>query len=114
MIELLDILGIASIPSTCLMFFLNWRLKKLETKIDDKEKARAERDYLLVKGTIASISLGEAQAKELIKDGKVNGSTSSALEYATEVKHKIEDFYTHQGVENLKWKEQYYVKELRV
>lgn len=102
MIELLDILGIVSIPSTCLMFFLNWRLKKLETKIDDKEKARAERDYLLVKGTIASISLGEAQAKELIKDGKVNGSTSSALEYATEVKHKIEDFYTHQGVENLK------------
>lgn len=102
MIELFDILGIASIPSTCLMFFLNWRLKKLETKIDDKEKARAERDYLLVKGTIASISLGEAQAKELIKDGKVNGSTSSALEYATEVKHKIEDFYTHQGVENLK------------
>ena len=102
MIELLDILGIAGIPSTCLMFFLNWRLKKLETKIDDKEKARAERDYLLVKGTIASISLGEAQAKELIKDGKVNGSTSSALEYATEVKHKIEDFYTHQGVENLK------------
>lgn len=102
MIELLDIFGIASIPSTCLMFFLNWRLKKLETKIDDKEKARAERDYLLVKGTIASISLGEAQAKELIKDGKVNGSTSSALEYATEVKHKIEDFYTHQGVENLK------------
>ena len=102
MIELFDILGIASIPSTCLMFFLNWRLKKLETKIDDKEKARAERDYLLVKGTIASMSLGEAQAKELIKDGKVNGSTSSALEYATEVKHKIEDFYTHQGVENLK------------
>ena len=102
MIELLDILGIASIPSTCLMFFLNWRLKKLETKIDDKEKSRAERDYLLVKGTIASISLGESQAKELIKDGKVNGSTSSALEYATEVKHKIEDFYTHQGVENLK------------
>ena len=114
MIELLDILGIASIPSTCLMFFLNWRLKKLETKIDDKEKARAERDYLLVKGTIASISLGEAQAKELIKDGKVNGSTSSALEYATEVKHKIEDFYTHQGVENLKRKEQCYVKELRI
>ena len=100
--ELFDILGIASVPSACLMFFLNWRLKKLETKIDDKEKARAERDYLLVKGTLASIDLGEAQAKELQKDGKVNGNTSSALEYATEVKHKIEDFYTHLGVENLK------------
>lgn len=100
--ELLDILGIASIPSVCLMFFLNWRLKKLETKIDEKEKSRIDRDYLLVKGTIASISLGEAQAKELQKDGKVNGNTSSALEYATDVKHKIEDFYTHQGVEHLK------------
>lgn len=100
--ELLDVLGVASIPSTCLMFFLNWRLRKLEKKIDDKEKARAERDYLLVKGTLASISLGEAQARELKKDGKVNGNTSSALEYATDVKHKIEDFYTHQGVDNLK------------
>ena len=100
--ELLDIFGIVSIPSTCIMLFLNWRFKKLETKIDDKENARAERDYLLVKGTLASISLGEAQAKELIKDGKVNGNTSCALEYATEVKHKIEDFYTHHGVENLK------------
>lgn len=102
MLELLDVLGIAGIPSACLMFFLNWRLKKLEKKIDDKEKARAERDYLLVKGTLASISLGEAQAKELQKDGKVNGDTSYSLEYATEVKHKIQDFYTHQGVENLK------------
>lgn len=100
--ELLDVLGVASIPSACLMFFLNWRLRKLEKKIDDKEKARAERDYLLVKGTLASISLGEAQARELQKDGKVNGNTSSALDYATDVKHKIEDFYTHQGVENLK------------
>ena len=77
-------------------------MRKLETKIDEKEKARLERDYLLVKGTLASISLGEAQAKELQKDGKVNGNTSKALEYATDVKHKIEDFYTHQGVENLK------------
>lgn len=100
--ELFDILGVASIPSACLMFFLNWRLRKLENKIDEKEKARAERDYLLVKGTLASIGLGEAQARELQKDGKVNGNTSSALDYATDVKHKIEDFYTHQGVENLK------------
>lgn len=100
--ELFDILGVASIPSACLMFFLNWRLRKLENKIDEKEEARSERDYLLVKGTLASIGLGEAQAKELIKEGKVNGNTSCALEYATEVKHKIEDFYTHHGVENLK------------
>ncbi len=102
LLNILGILGVASVPSTCLMFFLNWRLRRLETNIDEKEKARAERDYLLVKGTLASISLGEAQARELKKDGKVNGNTSTALEYATDVKHKIEDFYTHQGVENLK------------
>ena len=100
--ELFNILGVASVPSACLMFFLNWRLRRLENKIDEKEKLRSERDYLLVKGALASISLGEAQAKELIKDGKVNGNTSSALEYATDVKHKIEDFYTQQGVNNLK------------
>ena len=47
---------------------------------------------------VGSISID----KELIKDGKVNGNTSSALEYATDVKHKIEDFYTHQGVNNLR------------
>ena len=78
--ELLDLLGVAGIPSTILMFFVNWRLKKLESKIDEKEKLRAERDYLLVKGTLASISLGEAQAKELQKEGKVNGNTSNALD----------------------------------
>ena len=100
----MDIISVlvATVPSVCITAFLNWRFKMLEKRMDEKEKSRAERDYLIVKGTIASISLGEAQARELQKDGKVNGNTSSALEYATDVKHKIEDFYTHQGVENLK------------
>lgn len=98
----IEILGIASAPVVCLTAFINWRFRSLEKRMDEKERARAERDYLVVKGVIASIGLGEAQAKELRKDGKVNGNTSSALEYATEVKHKIEDFYTQQGVENLK------------
>ena len=97
-----DILGIASLPALCLTAFISWQFRSLEKRMDEKERARAERDYLVVKGVIASIGLGEAQAKELIKDGKVNGNTSNALSYATEVKHKIEDFYTQQGVENLK------------
>lgn len=98
----IEILGIASIPVICLTAFINWQFRKLEKNIDERENARIERDYLLVKGTLASIDLGTAQARELQKDGKVNGNTTSALEYATEVKHKIEDFYTHHGVENLK------------
>ena len=98
----MEILGIASVPVLCLTAFINWQFSTLEKRMDEKEHARAERDFLVVKGVIASIGLGEAQAKELQKEGKVNGNTSSALDYATEIKHKIEDFYTHQGVENLK------------
>ena len=98
----IEILGIASVPVLCLTAFINWQFRTLEKRIDEKEQARAERDYLVVKGVIASIGLGEAQAKELQKDGKVNGNTSSALEYAISIKHKIEDFYTQQGVNNLK------------
>ena len=97
-----EILGIASVPVLCLTAFINWQVRTLENRIDEKEQARSERDYLVVKGVMASIGLGEAQARELQKDGKVNGNTSSALEYATEIKHKIEDFYTQQGVKNLK------------
>ena len=98
----IEIFGVASIPVICLTAFINWQFRKLEKRMDERENARIERDYLLVKGTLASIDLGTAQARELQKDGKVNGNTTSALEYATEVKHKIEDFYTHQGVEHLK------------
>ena len=97
-----EIFGIASVPVLCLTAFINWQFRTLENRIDEKEQARADRDYLVVKGVMASIGLGEAQARELQKDGKVNGNTSSALEYATEIKHKIEDFYTQQGVKNLK------------
>ena len=97
-----EMFGIASIPAICLTAFINLQFKKLEKRMDERENARIERDYLLVKGTLASIDLGTAQARELQKDGKVNGNTASALEYAVEQKHKIEDFYTHHGVENLK------------
>ena len=97
-----EILGIASVPVLCLTAFINWQFRTLEKRIDEKEQERSKRDYLVDKGVIASIGLGEAQARELQKDGKVNGNTSSALEYATEIKHKIEDFYTQQGVNNLK------------
>ena len=100
--DFMEILSITSVPVICLTAFINWKFRSLEKRIDEKEQARAERDYLVVKGVMASIGLGEAQARELQKDGKVNGNTSSALEYATDIKHKIEDLYTQQGVNNLK------------
>lgn len=99
--DCIEILGIASVPVLCLTAFINWQFRSLEKRMDEKERARSERDYLVVKGVISSIGLGEAQARELQKDGKVNGNTSNALEHATEIRNKIEDFYTQQGVNNL-------------
>lgn len=99
--DCIEILGIASLPVLCLTAFINWQFRTLEKRMDEKERARSERDYLVVKGVISSIGLGEAQARELQKDGKVNGNTSNALEHATEIRNKIEDFYTQQGVNNL-------------
>ena len=99
--DCMEILGIASLPVLCLTAFINWQFRTLEKRMDEKERARSERDYLVVKGVISSIGLGEAQARELQKDGKVNGNTSNALEHATEIRNKIEDFYTQQGVNNL-------------
>lgn len=99
--DCIEILGIASVPVLCLTAFINWQFRSLEKRMDEKERARSERDYLVVKGVISSIGLGEAQARELQKDGKVNGNTSNALEHATEIRNKIEDFYTKQGVNNL-------------
>lgn len=99
--DCIEIFGIASVPVLCLTAFINWQFRTLEKRMDEKERARSERDYLVVKGVISSIGLGEAQARELQKDGKVNGNTSNALEHATEIRNKIEDFYTQQGVNNL-------------
>ena len=84
----IEIFGVASIPVICLTAFINWQFRSLEKRMDERENARIERDYLIVKGTLASIDLGTAQAKELQKDGKVNGNTASALSYAVEQKHK--------------------------
>ena len=59
-----EIFGIASIPAICLTAFINLQFKKLEKRMDERENARIERDYLLVKGTLSSIDLGAAQAKK--------------------------------------------------
>jgi|GEM_PF-3626298 len=100
--EIVTVLGVASIPSMVVAGIVSFQINKLQKHIDDKEKSRSERDFLVVKGTLAAISLGEAQANELLKTNKVNGDTTKALEYASGVKHELQDFYTRQGIENLK------------
>ena len=99
--DLISILGIASIPPLIVSGIISLQINRLGKHIDKKEAARNKRDYLMVKGNLASIGLSKAMAKELSTYGKTNGETSKAMAYATDVEHKIEDFFVEQGTENL-------------
>lgn len=99
--EWFEVLGIASVPTLIISGLIGVLFHRLEKKIDEKEEARSKREFLQVKGILSGISLSEAMAQELQKDGKTNGRTADALKYAIDRKHEIEDFYTRQGVNHL-------------
>lgn len=100
--EILEYIGIASIPALIIAGFVSLQINRLGKHIDTKEEARAEKDYLVVKGVLASIGLAKAQAKELQTSGKTNGETAKALDYATNIEHEIENFYYKTGTDYLK------------
>lgn len=102
--QLILILGIPSAVTG----FCVWTLKK---HIDKKEHAKQDKDVatknftlLLLQGTMASLSLGEATARAVqrLPDTHCNGDMKTALSSATSTKAAIRDFLTEQGVENLK------------
>ncbi|MBE6719189.1 MAG: serine/threonine protein kinase [Ruminococcaceae bacterium] len=99
-INLIEIITLLAIPSgiSGLGF---WYLKK---HIDAKEaehkaqmEARQQNEILLVESIRAAIDLGEATALAL-KNGKCNGETEAALEYAKEIKKSQEAFLHEQGI----------------
>ena len=94
------------VPSA-IMGLIVWRLK---SRIEDKEKAQDKKNedqqeliLILVQSTRASIALGEATAKAVqrIPDAHCNGDMHSALEYATDIKHKQKEFLDRQGIHAL-------------
>ena len=89
----LTILAAAGIPSAIFAAYV----RRMEKKIDEKDKAREEHEFLIIKSINASMALGEATA-HAIKDGKCNGEMSAALEYAQKVKHEQKDFLNRQAV----------------
>lgn len=95
--DLLTIIGVASLPGAIIAAVIGMMLSRFEKKMDTKEETRSDRDFLLCKGVVASIELGTTQAKELQEKGHINGNTQQAYDYAMEVKHDIEDFYTRAG-----------------
>lgn len=99
--EFIEILGISAIPTTILATVVTRQITKIGRKIDKREEAREKRDFLKLKGVLASINLSKTQIKETSMLGHTNGDTEQALKYATEIEHEIEDFYMQQGIQNL-------------
>lgn len=90
------IIAAAGIPSAIFAAYV----RRMEKKIDAKEKAREEHEFLILKSINASIALGEATAEAVarIPDARCNGDMHAALDYAREVKHEQKDFLNRQAV----------------
>ena len=71
--------------------------------MDEKDRAREQHEYLIVKSINASMALGEATAEAVqrIPDAHCNGDMHAALEYARKVKHEQKDFLNKQAVHSI-------------
>lgn len=102
--DLITALLLALSVPTAFTGFCFWLVeRKIERRAklrDEKEFAREENEFLLIKCVGASLALGEATA-HAIRDGKCNGEMSAALDYAQKVKHEQKDFITKQSINNL-------------
>lgn len=97
MVEMVTaIIAAAGIPSAIFAAYV----RKLEKRMDAKEKAREEHEFLIIKSINASMALGEATAEAVarIPDAHCNGDMHAALDYAREVKHEQKDFLNRQAV----------------
>ena len=90
------VLTAASVPSAIFATYV----RRMEKKLDEKDKAREEHEFLILKSINASIALGEATAEAVarIPDANGNGDMHAALDYAREVKHEQKDFLNRQAV----------------
>ncbi len=98
--EILVLLGVPSAVTGICFWWLKRYIDKREKQHNAQEEARHKNEVLLVKSIAASIALGEACAIAL-KNGKCNGETEAALEYAKTVKHEQQNFLNEQGIKNI-------------
>lgn len=90
------VLAAWGIPSTvaALMF------RRIEKRMDDERQTRRQFEQFQVKGLMATMKLGEANATAL-QNGRCNGETRAALNYVKEVKRQERDFLIDQGIERI-------------
>lgn len=86
----------AGIPSAITSLIIGWFVRRQ----NDRDKAKEEINILLIQGVGASISLGKAVAIAQ-KNGKTNGDTEKALDYAKKSEHDLTNFLTKQGVKHI-------------
>ena len=93
---ILGVLAAASIPSAVFAAYI----RRMEKKLDEKDKAREDHEVLILKSINASIALGEATAEAVarIPDANCNGDMHAALEYASSVKRETQSFIEKQGI----------------
>ena len=92
-------MGIPSAVMGIIVWRMERRIDRHDKAIEEKNEAQKELVLILIKGTRASIALGEAVQR--IPDAHCNGDMHAALEYATGVKHEQKDFLARQGVNAL-------------
>lgn len=90
-------LGAAGIPAA-IVGLLAWYLKKKiesqEQKDEEREQTRIKNQMMIIRLTMAALSLGEATAEAVqrIPDAHCNGDMAAALEFAKKAKSDYRDF----------------------
>lgn len=97
------VLCAAGIPTAVLgllIAHLNRKIDKREKLREEREQTRIKNETMLIKLTMASLSLGEATAEAVqrIPDAHCNGDMDSALNYAKQMKAEYRDFEHEQTV----------------
>lgn len=81
---------------------LDIRQQEALEKEKNKERSLSEYNMLILRGIIASLSLGETTADTVDKSGEYDEQRSQARNYASKVKHDLQEFMYKQGQEHLK------------
>jgi len=95
---------VSALMSGIIVQTVNRKLSKREmareAKEDERERSHKEYNMLMLRGLMASLSLGEATA-DAVESGTYNGKQQKAREYAEDVKHGMQEFMYRQGAEHL-------------
>ena len=97
------VLAAAGIPSAIVGLFvarLNKKIDKRDKASEEREQARIKNQMMIIKLTMASLSLGEATAEAVqrIPDAHCNGDMDASLNTAKKIKSEYREFEHEQVI----------------